>query len=278
MSRTVASVLTAASCPLVDRPLSGLPLTLSVSRAQITCGIVYNRRKFRNSAHSRLSIALCCRKSRREGSKQSRVLDRDPDRDDRTELPTWLHSDRAEDAVYKSAPSHHAIADFCPSGYPCVCVDQAALMETYEGRLATFAAQPRRRHHPVPSSWPHGLDFSVTPATLAAAGFRYDPTPSGDDNVTCVYCSRGLEGWEEGDDALDEHLKRHDSFTGEQCPWATVMGAKRDYEAARSRGTSLATLEEPTTSRLENARRNTFGKWWTFDGKKNWKPTSGRVR
>ena len=144
-------------------------------------------------------------------------------------------------------------------------------METYERRLASFVPAARKRNQPIPSTWPHPKSFSVTPATLAAAGFRYDPTPSANDNVTCVYCDKGLEGWEEGDDALDEHLKRT-LGSGERCAWAVILGVKRDYDEK-----GIAACDPPTSKSLENARKASFGPWWTFDNKSGWKPTSQKV-
>jgi len=155
-------------------------------------------------------------------------------------------------------------------------------METYEGRLASFKLHPSKRKandaYSSTKAWPHHpTKFSVTPATLASAGFYHDPTESATDNVTCVYCHKGLEGWENGDDALDEHLKRViDKSTGDKCPWATVMGIKRDFDLF-----GPAELDggnhDPMAQHLVTARRKTFGEWWKFDGKKGWKPTSDRV-
>ena len=170
-------------------------------------------------------------------------------------------------------------------------------METYEGRLATFAvsaaaaaAAAAGSRHPSKSrqkeqqrqhtgaQWPHSASFSVTPASLASAGFYYDPTESASDNVTCVYCEKGLEGWEDGDDALDEHLRRINKETGDKCAWATVMGAKRDWDLFGDGALADGSAQlDPAGEVLVQARRSTFGSWWKFDGKKGWKPTSGRV-
>ena len=168
-------------------------------------------------------------------------------------------------------------------------------METYEGRLATFAASAASMsaaagsRHPSKSrqkeqqqtrtQWPHSASFSVTPESLASAGFYYDPTESSaTDNVTCAYCKKGLEGWEDGDDALDEHLRRIDKGTGDKCAWATVMGAKRDWDLFGDGALADGTAQlDPAGEVLAQARRSTFGSWWKFDGKKGWKPTSERV-
>lgn len=155
-------------------------------------------------------------------------------------------------------------------------------METLEGRLASFKLQSTRRKVNEPyastSAWPHHpTRFSVTPATLAAAGFYHDPTESAPDNVTCVYCSKGLEGWENGDDALDEHLKRIvDKDTQAKCPWATIMGVKRDFDLFGPEELDGG-KHDPSAEYLVAARKKTFGNWWKFDGKKGWKPTSDRV-
>lgn len=159
-------------------------------------------------------------------------------------------------------------------------------METFEGRLASFKLSTSKRKGQASSSssssssppWPHHpTKFSVTPSTLAHAGFYHDPTPTGDDNVTCIYCEKGLEGWEQGDDALDEHLKRViDVETGDKCPWATVMGVKRDFDLFGEHELEGG-KHDPHAKHLVKARKNTFGEWWVYDGKKGWKPTSDRV-
>ena len=143
-------------------------------------------------------------------------------------------------------------------------------METYAGRLATFTVSSKKKSA---SRWPHPLKgFSVTPSSLASAGFYYDPAANSrdSDNVTCVHCAKGLEGWEEGDDALEEHLKRaiDGGSEGDRCPWATIMNERQhDNED----------WQDPHSQKMLNARRGTFGAWWKYDGKKGWKPTSERV-
>jgi hypothetical protein len=156
-------------------------------------------------------------------------------------------------------------------------------METYTARLASFKLHPSKRKINEPYSasiaWPHSSTrFSVTPSTLAQAGFYHDPTESANDNVTCFICNKGLEGWEDGDDALDEHLKRViDKNTHDKCPWATIMGVKRDFDLF-GKDEYENGKHDPSSTLLNTARKNTFGHWWKFDGKKGWKPTSERVR
>jgi hypothetical protein len=37
---------------------------------------------------------------------------------------------------------------------------------------------------------------------MAKAGFYFAPTYASEDNVTCMYCEVGLEGWEPKDDPM----------------------------------------------------------------------------
>lgn len=142
---------------------------------------------------------------------------------------------------------------------------------SYDVRLASFSSTStsKRSQAKTLARWPHPPSFSVTPASLASAGFIYDPTPTASDNVTCAYCRRGLEGWEPGDDALDEHLKRKDEKTGLHCPWAAVMARKREWESGEG--------IEREGEEMYKARLGTFGKWWKMDTKRNWNPTSSKV-
>nr|WEA82124.1 XIAP [Ctenopharyngodon idella] len=65
-------------------------------------------------------------------------------------------------------------------------------MKREEARLNTF------------SNWPAGTP--VQPDDLAAAGTYYTGT---DDHVQCFCCGGLLAGWEQGDDAWDEHTKHY---------------------------------------------------------------------
>ncbi|KAG1962831.1 E3 ubiquitin-protein ligase XIAP [Pimephales promelas] len=65
-------------------------------------------------------------------------------------------------------------------------------MKSEEARLYTF------------SDWP--ADAPVQPEDLAGAGMYYYGT---NDKVQCFCCGGILEGWEQGDDAWDEHAKHY---------------------------------------------------------------------
>lgn len=66
-------------------------------------------------------------------------------------------------------------------------------IRTVEGRKKTFL------------NWPHEHFRTLTPQTLAAAGFFYTPSSEFLDRVTCAYCSLELGSWEDGDNALLSH-------------------------------------------------------------------------
>ncbi len=94
---------------------------------------------------------------------------------------------------------------------------------------------------------------------LARAGFFYQPTSSSPDNTTCYLCHNSLDGWEEDDDAVVEHLK-HSS----DCGWAVTVAIEQDVE------NGSYSLEDPMSERVLNARRMTFGSNWPHEYKKGW--------
>jgi len=122
---------------------------------------------------------------------------------------------------------------------------------TYEARKASFLPPTKRA-----KGWPHK---SPSPHHLAKAGFFWKPTSS-KDNVECFMCGRHLDGWEEEDDALQEHLKH-----GHDCAWALLMSveAEREYDTSN--------MEDPTGEQLTEARRNTFDTiGWPHEAKRAW--------
>lgn len=164
-------------------------------------------------------------------------------------------------------------------------------METVAARLATFYAThesaPKGRISNAKATthviWPHErpspeevcikqkflFHFSSFPSQLtqltdnpipklAHAGFYYNPTPLSPDNAACFLCERALDGWEEDDDPVTEHLK-HSS----ECGWAIMMDIVR-------RSSNPAEIEDPTNVRIVEARRATFGSMWPHDGKRGW--------
>ncbi|EFQ32131.1 AT hook domain-containing protein [Colletotrichum graminicola] len=135
---------------------------------------------------------------------------------------------------------------------------------TYEGRLGSFHQvypAPKRRQSGATKggknlTWPH-MKYLV-PGELAKAGFVWRPFPDNPDNVACFLCNKSLDGWEEGDRPLEEHLKHSPN-----CGWAIVAGIEANIN-------DLAT-EDPASTRMIEARKATFDGRWPHEGKRGWK-------
>ncbi|KAJ5091429.1 hypothetical protein NUU61_006299 [Penicillium alfredii] len=135
-------------------------------------------------------------------------------------------------------------------------------MDTFVARLASFdiVIKPEKRRSSSaksskPIGWPHQ---SPSPAELAHAGFYYKPYETNPDNTTCFQCHRALDGWEEEDSPIAEHLKH-----SPDCGWAIMMDIQQ-------RSSNPAAIEDPTSDRITQARLATFGSAWPHDGKKGW--------
>lgn len=98
----------------------------------------------------------------------------------------------------------------------------------------------------------------LTGSKLAKAGFFFYPTQDNPDNVACFLCHKSLDGWEEDDDPLTEHLKHSSS-----CGWAIVAAIERQDKEFNE--------ENPAQARMINARRATFADKWPHENKKGWK-------
>ncbi|KAL8905597.1 MAG: hypothetical protein Q9207_002547 [Kuettlingeria erythrocarpa] len=136
-------------------------------------------------------------------------------------------------------------------------------METFDGRLATFNVAhtiTKKRTSNAKGAgkvrWPHK---SPDPAQLARAGFFYNPTSTTPDNTTCYLCHNSLDGWEEDDSAIGEHL----NFASD-CGWAVNVRVEQDIEDGN------LFQQDPMDERLLNARKMTFGAGWPHEDKRGW--------
>ncbi|PYH92677.1 hypothetical protein BO71DRAFT_18794 [Aspergillus ellipticus CBS 707.79] len=134
-------------------------------------------------------------------------------------------------------------------------------METFAARLASFDRvlyPDKRRSSSAPANpvaWPHSRP---SPAELAHAGFFYNPYATNPDNTTCFLCQRALDGWEEDDNPITEHLKHT-----KDCGWAIMMDIQQH-------SSNPAEIEDPTGEWIAQARQATFGESWPHDGKRGW--------
>ncbi|KAM0325818.1 hypothetical protein ACHAQA_007120 [Verticillium albo-atrum] len=135
---------------------------------------------------------------------------------------------------------------------------------TFDGRKASFEKKvpaPKRRGSAATKtaktlSWPHAKYLS--PDSLARAGFSWCPLDGSPDNVQCFLCNKSLDGWEEGDDPLDEHVKH-----APQCGWAICAAIEAGY--------GVFGKEDPNLPHMIEARKATFAGLWPHDGKRGWK-------
>lgn len=101
---------------------------------------------------------------------------------------------------------------------------------------------------------------------LAKAGFFYKPTSTNPDNATCYLCLCNLDGWEEDDDPVAEHLKHSPA-----CGWALTTSIEQAVESGER------SLEDPMSKRLLEARAMTFGTTWPHESKRGWVCKSQKV-
>ncbi|OHE97336.1 AT hook domain-containing protein [Colletotrichum orchidophilum] len=135
---------------------------------------------------------------------------------------------------------------------------------THDGRLGSFHQvypAPKRRQSGATKggknlTWPH-MKY-LLPEDLAKAGFVWRPFPDNPDNVACFLCNKSLDGWEEGDRPLEEHLKH-----SPDCGWAIVAGIEANLNGLSS--------EDPASARMIAARKATFDGRWPHEGKRGWK-------
>ncbi|KAI9736634.1 MAG: hypothetical protein M1834_000838 [Cirrosporium novae-zelandiae] len=135
-------------------------------------------------------------------------------------------------------------------------------METYEARLASFKGPhsigKRRASHTKGKSvkWPH---TNPSPQEMARAGFFYRPTAASNDNVACFICRKSMDGWEEDDMPIIEHLKH-----SPDCGWAINLAIEEQATDPYNE------LDDPMSEKMIHARKETFRRLWPHDNKRGW--------
>eukprot|EP00665_Eupelagonemidae_sp_cell47_P000153 gene153-6139_t len=95
-------------------------------------------------------------------------------------------------------------------------------------RFATFAA------------WPHPLTPTLSPETLAAAGFEHTPSAKRPDRCTCVSCGYSLVGWEGADVPWHEHSRHMPD-----CPYVVFRRAQFAWHGGGGEGVWFSAGEGP---------------------------------
>ncbi|KAK3905961.1 hypothetical protein C8A05DRAFT_30198 [Staphylotrichum tortipilum] len=133
-----------------------------------------------------------------------------------------------------------------------------------ENRLASFrGAQPVPKGRPSAAAsrapkafaWPHK---TLSPSALAKAGFFFEPHPKSPDNVVCFLCHKSLDGWEESDNPVEEHLKHSPT-----CGWAIMAAIEAGYGNYGK--------VHPLDPAMIEARKATFAGRWPYESKKGFK-------
>lgn len=143
-------------------------------------------------------------------------------------------------------------------------------MNSFMARLATFeevhqltkrraSSNASKRKGGNTAQWPH---TNPSGDALARAGFYYRPATDSNDNVQCFFCSVKLDGWEETDDPISEHLAHSHG-----CAWATAISVTKADDATEQE------TRDPMSDEMFNARKATFtaGEGWPHENKKGWK-------
>lgn len=99
---------------------------------------------------------------------------------------------------------------------------------------------------------------------MARAGFYFQPWPDNPDNVVCFLCHKAMDGWEDGDDPLHEHLKH-----APECGWAVTTAIEAEIESY--------TMMHPLDTPMMEARKATFAGMWPHDSKRAWKCKTKQV-
>jgi hypothetical protein len=111
-------------------------------------------------------------------------------------------------------------------------------------------------------SWPHS---KPTVESMAAAGFYFDPALDVNDKTSCFMCFVSLDGWESGDDPLEEH-----AAVLPECSWVRVRSEAWKQVPEKE---MVNSTYNPHSLDSFNARLDTFIHW-PHDKKKGWNPTS----
>ncbi|GAC98224.1 hypothetical protein PHSY_005813 [Pseudozyma hubeiensis SY62] len=141
-------------------------------------------------------------------------------------------------------------------------------------RQSTKATSPLQWPHPVTgrSAKTSGIP---TPETLAKYGFYHSPTSDTPDAVShFLYPSVQISDWQANDDPLSR-LEQALPDNGWSRIFRSQQTAVFDEDANVWIWQTAQLL--PTSKEMIQARKESFGSQWPYDGKKGWKPTSKKL-
>ena len=83
----------------------------------------------------------------------------------------------------------------------------------------------------------------------------------------CYLCKSNLDGWEQNDNAIEEHVK-----LSPDCGWAITIAIELGVEHGSQ------SPDDPMSERLLDARKMTFGSKWPHEAKRGWTCKTQKVR
>lgn len=161
-------------------------------------------------------------------------------------------------------------------------------------RKTTTATINNQWPHPIHSDSTNKIHYP-TPSQLSIAGFYFSPTPTEQDR--CLHFLNPnihVSDWEKGQDPFQTLLE-----LDPENPWSLIQQSKdhsreegnvkmtdvkksgRGRPPKHQSTTTVYTFDDirllPNGRDMIQARLETFGKEWIYDGKKGWKCTSKEV-
>ena len=147
----------------------------------------------------------------------------------------------------------------CPTGI-IRCNSTCDKEETLRPKRHQKTEMASRKALPLSSKCSEGTGTSIShQLQLARAGFYYNPTSSCPDNVVCFLCNSNLDGWEDTDDPVNEHISHC-----HHCGWAITVAVENCIDKG------MDELEDPMSERMVEARRMTFATGWPHENKRGW--------
>lgn len=149
---------------------------------------------------------------------------------------------------------------------------------------STSAAKKRQsaKAAPSPLQWPHPVTGRSaktcnipTPDTLAKYGFYHTPTSDAPDTVShFLYADLQIAHWQPNDDPLS---RLEQALPGNA--WSRIFRSQQlaCFDDDTNTWTWQTAELLPTSKDMIQARKESFGSQWPYDGKKGWKPTSKKL-
>lgn len=129
-------------------------------------------------------------------------------------------------------------------------LEEQAQPKSKSRRASSRSKKAAPKAEPLPE-WPHE---SPTFEDMAFAGFVFHPTSTSPDNAQCFMCGTQLDGWEENDVPIFEHLTH-----SPDCGYAINAAMRYRFDDPDR------TQEDPCSDKMVQSRYYTFASMWPLD-------------